>query len=80
MSYSNPEVCTCRCHDSGRNMRHIRACCHTCPYCGLNIKPLFSDDHVKLCAEKHNHVRIPQDQLRARRERRQRFDKDARRR
>ena len=61
------EECNCTCHRRP-GVKHVRACCHQCRYCGRNIKPLFIDDHEKECAEEHDHIPMKTNILRARRD------------
>ena len=43
------DVCTCRCHTPGRNVKHTMACCYPCPHCHRNIMKAWHEHHVENC-------------------------------
>ena len=45
------EECTCVCHDND-HVRHMVACCATCPSCQVRIKFGY-DKHVEKCKAYH---------------------------
>jgi hypothetical protein len=47
MCVKEPYECYCPCH-SNPNIKHVMACCHTCPKCNKRITFEF-EEHVKEC-------------------------------
>ena len=65
------EDCHCVCHRRP-GVKHVAPCCHTCPFCGRNIKRGFYEDHRAECAEEHDNIPKNTNSLRARRYRHER--------
>lgn len=49
------EECHCRCHTSN-NVKHIIACCMSCPVCTKNIKPFSYKKHVEECEKDYKEL------------------------
>jgi len=48
------ECCDCKCHEEGRDIKHIRACCYTCPHCHKRIDTSCWTSHTRKCEDLHN--------------------------
>lgn len=51
VTHGFPEECKCACH-TNEHVRHIMACCQTCPQCGTRIKHWAYVRHTERCRKK----------------------------
>lgn len=51
MSILDMSQCLCECHVPDRHIKHVVACCDTCPHCKLRIKAWSYKEHVEACGE-----------------------------
>ena len=54
MSVIKTDECRCECH-SNSDVKHVTACCMTCPVCKQNIRILMYEEHLA----NHAHDRAP---------------------
>jgi hypothetical protein len=48
------ECCDCQCHEEGRHIKHIMACCQTCSFCNKRIVFTMYETHRAKCEDLHN--------------------------
>ena len=49
----NNDECNCECHIND-NIIHCAPCCYRCPYCLVNIRIYFHDEHIIKCKGNYN--------------------------